>query len=403
MDDADLAPPPATDTLMTVHAHPDDESIGTGGTIAKAVADGHRVVLVTCTRGEMGEIVVPELDTPDNHRRLGELRAAELEAAMAELGVTEWDNLGYRDSDMMGRAGNRDPRSFWQADLDEAIGRLVWLVRRYRPDVMTTYNEFGGYGHPDHIRTHLVAVGAFERAGDPACYPEQLEGGEAAGGVEPWSPAKLYEQAIPASVRIKMNERMAAAGMRSFWMPAEDATPEQLAEHEAFLEKALVPDEPVTTRIDVNDFLHAKLAADPAPRDPDQRRAPVHAIRRGGLARVRRRRGVRPARIPRPDRDPRDGPLRRPVDAAACQPFRHAQQGTTDPSCVSPTGTRGGSHTAYRDPTQRSTRDTRVTRRLLLSAKRAAPEFRNPGRSTTGADQQREWRTRPDSNRRSPA
>ena len=85
---------------------------------------------------------------------------------MGELGVTEWENLGYRDSDMMGRAGNLDPRSFWQADLDEAIGRLVWLVRRYRPDVMTTYNEFGGYGHPDHIRTHLVAVGAFERAGD---------------------------------------------------------------------------------------------------------------------------------------------------------------------------------------------------------------------------------------------
>ena len=81
--------------------------------------------------------------------------------------MTEWENLGYRDSDMMGRPGNRDPRSFWQADLDEAIGRLVWFVRRHRPDVMTTYNDFGGYGHPDHIRTHLVAVGAFERAGDP--------------------------------------------------------------------------------------------------------------------------------------------------------------------------------------------------------------------------------------------
>src|SRR3954467_11243168 len=124
--------PPHRPTLMTVHAHPDDETIGTGGTMAKNVAAGRRVVLVTCTRGEMGEIVVPELDTPDNHRRLGDLRAVEMEAAMAELGVTEWDNLGYRDSDMMGREGNRDPRCFWQADLDEAIGRLVWLVRRYR-------------------------------------------------------------------------------------------------------------------------------------------------------------------------------------------------------------------------------------------------------------------------------
>ena len=85
--------PPAQLTLMTVHAHPDDETIGTGGVMARAVADGRRVVLVTCTRGELGEIVDPELDTLDNHRRLGEIRAAELEAAMAALGVTEWENL----------------------------------------------------------------------------------------------------------------------------------------------------------------------------------------------------------------------------------------------------------------------------------------------------------------------
>ena len=170
------APPPAPHrpTLMTVHAHPDDETIGTGGTMAKAVAAGHRVVLVTCTRGEQGEIVVPAMDTPDNHRRLAEIRAGELERAMAILGVTEWENLGYRDSDMMGRSANLDPRNFWQADLDEAARRLVWLIRRYQPDVVTTYNEFGGYGHPDHIRTHDVAVRAFPRAGDPAWYPEQL-------------------------------------------------------------------------------------------------------------------------------------------------------------------------------------------------------------------------------------
>ena len=98
-----------THTLMTVHAHPDDETIGTGGTMAKAVAAGHRVVLVTCTRGELGEIVVPDMDTPENHRRLGEIRAGELEAAMGELGVTEWENLGYRDSDMMGRRGQQRP------------------------------------------------------------------------------------------------------------------------------------------------------------------------------------------------------------------------------------------------------------------------------------------------------
>src|SRR3954452_4316719 len=175
-------------TLMSVHAHPDDETISAGGIMAKAVAAGHRVVLVTGTRGEQGEIVIPAMDTPDNHRRLGELRAAELEAAMAELGVTEWENLGYRDSDMMGRDGNRDPRSFWQADLDEAAGRLTWLVRRYQPDVITTYNSFGGYGHPDHIRTHDVAVRAFARAGEPASSPDQF-----GADLKPWAPAKLYE------------------------------------------------------------------------------------------------------------------------------------------------------------------------------------------------------------------
>ncbi len=135
-------------TLMSVHAHPDDETISAGGAMAKAVADGRRVVLVTGTRGEQGEIVVPAMDTPDNHRKLGEIRMGELEAAMGELGVTEWENLGYRDSDMMGREGNSDPRTFWQADVDEAAGRLTWLIRRYQPDVVTTYNSFGGYGTP---------------------------------------------------------------------------------------------------------------------------------------------------------------------------------------------------------------------------------------------------------------
>jgi LmbE family N-acetylglucosaminyl deacetylase len=215
--------------------------------MAKAVADGHRVILVTGTRGEQGEIVVKEMDTPENHRRLGEIRAKELEAAMAELGVTEWENLGYRDSDMMGREGNADPRTFWQADLDEAAGRLTWLVRRYQPDVITTYNSFGGYGHPDHIRTHDVAVRAFDRAGDPAWYPKQLEDGTA-----PWAPSKLYETAIPVSVRDAMREASKAAGQPSFWEPPTDATPEQVREFEEFAAKLLVPDESITTWVDVS-------------------------------------------------------------------------------------------------------------------------------------------------------
>jgi N-acetyl-1-D-myo-inositol-2-amino-2-deoxy-alpha-D-glucopyranoside deacetylase len=246
--EGDPAPAPHRPTLMTVHAHPDDETIGTGGTMAKAVEAGYRVILVTGTRGELGEIVVPEMDTADNHRRLSEIRAGELERAMAALGVTEWENLGYRDSGMMGTDGNRDPRSYWQADLDEAAGRLVWLVRRYQPDVMTTYNAFGGYGHPDHIRTHDVAIRAFERAGDRGWYPEQFE----EPGLEPWAPSKLYEQAFPASAREKMNEKMRELGQKPFWAPPDDATPEQIAEMEAFAAKMLVPDDQITTWVDVS-------------------------------------------------------------------------------------------------------------------------------------------------------
>jgi N-acetyl-1-D-myo-inositol-2-amino-2-deoxy-alpha-D-glucopyranoside deacetylase len=262
-------PTPHVPTLMTVHAHADDETIGTGGTMARAIAQGRRVVLVTCTRGELGEIVVPELDTPDNHRRLAELRAAELERAMGHLGVTEWENLGYRDSDMMGRAGNLDPRSFWQADLDEAARRLVWLIRTYRPDVITTYNEYGGYGHPDHIRVHDVAVRAFPRAGDPAWYPEQLapeHGGTGPatddGGLAPWTPRKLYEQAFPASFFERLRELYEESGKPNPWAAPEDATPEQLAALEEEAAKMLVPDEAITTWVDVSgNALERKWAA----------------------------------------------------------------------------------------------------------------------------------------------
>lgn len=188
---------------------------------------------------------------------------------MAQLGVTEWENLGYRDSDMMDRPGNRDPRCFWQADLEEAARRLVWLIRRYQPDVITTYNDFGGYGHPDHIRTHDVTVRAFSRAGDPAWYAEQLapeHGGTGPsledGGLAPWKPSKLYEQAIPASVRKRMEEAMAARGEKGFWTPPDDATAEQIAEMEAFAAKMLVPDEAVTTWVDTSgEPLEAKWRA----------------------------------------------------------------------------------------------------------------------------------------------
>ncbi len=265
---SEIAPAVHRPTLMTVHAHPDDEIIGTGGAMARAVREGKRVVLVTCTRGELGEIVVPELDTEENHRRLGEMRAAELEAAMAELGVTEWENLGYRDSGMMGDPGNRDPRCFWQAPIDDAARRLVWLIRQYRPDVVTTYNDFGSYGHPDHIQVHRVTLPAFERAGDPAWYPEQLapeHGGTgpsiAEGGLEPWAPSKLYEQAWDPEMRARMMEMLRERGIRSFWDPPEDATPEQLAQFEAYMARMTIDPATITTRVDVSAFAHERFAA----------------------------------------------------------------------------------------------------------------------------------------------
>ena len=243
-------------TLMTIHAHPDDETIGTGGLMARVVQDGDRVVLVTCTGGELGEIVVPEMDTPENHRRLGEIRSGELAAAMGVLGVSEWEPLGYRDSGMVGTPGNDDPRSFWRANLDEAAGRLVWLVRQYQPHVITTYNDFGGYGHPDHIRAHDVAVRAFDRAGEPDWYPEQLEA-----GMEPWTPLKLYEQAIPASVRIGLAERLEAQGKASPWSAPEHLTDEQRAAFEERMAKILVPDASITSWVDVSNVLDRKWEA----------------------------------------------------------------------------------------------------------------------------------------------
>ena len=168
----------------------------------------------------------------------------------------------------MGTPGNHDPRSFWQADLDDAIRRLVWLIRLHRPDVMTHYNDFGGYGHPDHIRAHQVAIGAFYRAGDPEWHPEQVapeHGGSgpttADGGLEPWAPAKLYEQAMPRARREAMAARAEAAGMTSWWSRPTGASPAELARWDEFMRRSTVDDALVTTRIDVRAFADARWEA----------------------------------------------------------------------------------------------------------------------------------------------
>ena len=180
-----------------MHAHPDDESINNGATMARYVAEGAHVTLLTCTLGEEGEVLVPELAqlAADQADQLGGYRIGELADSMAALGVTDWRFLGgpgrYRDSGMMGTPANRHPRAFWQADLDEAVGHAVAVVREVRPQVVVTYDENGGYGHPDHIQAHRVAMGAVAAAADPGYRPDLGE---------PWDVAKVYWSCIPRSV-----------------------------------------------------------------------------------------------------------------------------------------------------------------------------------------------------------
>lgn len=170
-------------TIMAVHAHPDDEAFGSSGTLARYSAEGVTTCLVVATRGEAGEIHDPDLSEEEARPRLGQIREQELGRAAGILGLTHLDFLGYEDSGMAGTAENENPRCFHQASLEEATGRLVALIRRYRPQVIFTYGEDGGYNHPDHVRTHLVTACAFQDAGSARRFPK-------AGPA--WQPQKLY-------------------------------------------------------------------------------------------------------------------------------------------------------------------------------------------------------------------
>ena len=188
----------ASQRLLLVHAHPDDETINNGATMAGYVSRGASVTLVTCTRGEEGEVLVPSLAhlAAAKDDALGPYRETELAAAMKELGVADFQFLGapsrqYRDSGMMGTAPNEAPQCFWKADLDEAASHLVAIIRDRQPQVLITYDDFGGYGHPDHIKAHLVAMRAAELAADPSF-----------GEGQPWEISKIYWSAIPRSALV---------------------------------------------------------------------------------------------------------------------------------------------------------------------------------------------------------
>lgn len=214
-------------TLLLVHAHPDDEAISTGGVMMKAKAHGHRVVLITATRGEVGEIY--NMDEATSRPRLGEIRTQELKNASEILGVDRQEFLGYRDSGMVDTADNKDPRSFHQAKLEEAAGKLAVFLREERPDVVVTYDEDGVYGHPDHIKAHFVtnaALDLVEHEGVPV--------------------KKLYYTAIPRSRMQAFVEQMPEEARRA-------AT--------ANMRIAGTPDELITTEVDVHAYLDGKRDA----------------------------------------------------------------------------------------------------------------------------------------------
>jgi N-acetyl-1-D-myo-inositol-2-amino-2-deoxy-alpha-D-glucopyranoside deacetylase len=233
--------------MMLVHAHPDDETIGSGVTMAKYAADGVHVALVTCTLGEEGEVLVADLAHigVNGEDRLGDHRINELGDAMKVLGVTDWRLLGepgkYRDSGMMGEPSNNRDGCFWQTDLLQAAEDLVPIIRSQRPQVLITYDDFGGYGHPDHIQAHRTAMYASQLAAAPTFRPDL---GEA------WDVPKIYWTAISKSMIRAGVEALRASGDTSeMAMMDPDEIPFG------------VEDELVTTQIDGRDFLTNKVAA----------------------------------------------------------------------------------------------------------------------------------------------
>ena len=169
--------------LLALHAHPDDESSKGAGTMAKYAADGARVVLVCATDGAEGDILNPRMDRPGIKEQMVEIRRAELETACDILGVERIYHLGYRDSGMPESPANKHPNAFWNADAEEAVGKIVEIIRAERPEVMLCYDESRGYEHPDHIRVHEWGTRAFHEAGDPDKFPDKGA---------PWKPSKLY-------------------------------------------------------------------------------------------------------------------------------------------------------------------------------------------------------------------
>jgi N-acetyl-1-D-myo-inositol-2-amino-2-deoxy-alpha-D-glucopyranoside deacetylase len=230
-------------SLVLVHAHPDDESMFTGGTMARYAADGVHVCLITCTNGEVGEIAdVPDLGTLEEVApRLGEIRREELEEACRRLGQVDLRMLGFHDSGMDGTPENNDPKAFVNQPLDQPVRLIVKILRELKPQILITYNERGFYGHPDHIRSHEAALAAVEAAKDAAYAPELGES---------HAVSKVYYNAVPTSL-LREGKKLAE---------------EMLEGSEEFFSESDIAligtdDRLVTTEIDVGDWVKTKFYA----------------------------------------------------------------------------------------------------------------------------------------------
>jgi len=254
---------------MAVHAHPDDEVVFTGGTLLLYANKGVNTVLVTATGGEEGEIHDPDLDPDEARPRLGDIRREELRQAVEILRIGHLQMLNYRDSGMAGSDANAQPENFHNADRDEATQKLVALVRRYRPQVLITYDDFGAYGHPDHIACNVITRAAFDKAGDASYHPELGE---------PWQPLKLYYTHWPEEKWEQAKAMFVERGLKwpfdreeqeqSDEDPEHQSTVEGIAEHQEKVEEAAEENKPpeyvpppVTTRIDVTEVFAQKRAA----------------------------------------------------------------------------------------------------------------------------------------------
>jgi mycothiol S-conjugate amidase len=225
--------------LLTVHAHPDDEASKGAATCARYGAEGVRTVLVCCTGGEEGDIQNPAMDRPEVRADLAAIRAAELEASAAVIGFTDLVMLGYRDSGMPDSEANNHPDNFHSAPFDEAVGRLVAVIRRTRPQVFITYgDDQRGYPHPDHLKVHDISVPAFDRAGDPSWYPDLGD---------PWQPSKMYYSVWSRGRIVAMHEALIR-------LRGESPFDKKWLERDSHEER-------ITTRIAVGDYMWARSGA----------------------------------------------------------------------------------------------------------------------------------------------